>query len=129
MRNDTTSSAALVAATRVPVQGEPNDDRERIAAILQLRHPGNMYSTCERDADAILAAGFSRATVPDAATELRAERDAAVAAIERVRALHRPLPNSASAMYPEPLCACGSGGYDECQTAAAMEPGETKTAG
>ena len=46
---------ALEAATRVPVQGEPNGDRERIAAILQLRHPGNMYSTCERDADAILA--------------------------------------------------------------------------
>lgn len=40
-------------------------DRDQIAAILQLRHPGNMYSTCERDADAILAAGFSRATVPD----------------------------------------------------------------
>lgn len=30
-----------------------------------------------------------RAAVPDAATELRAERDAAVAAIERVRAIHR----------------------------------------
>lgn len=66
---------ALEAATRVPVQGEPNHDRERIAAILQLRHPGNMYSTCERDADAILAAGFSRATAPDTAS----------AAIERIR--------------------------------------------
>ena len=62
-------------ATRVPVQGEPNDDRERIAVILQLRHLDNMYSTCERDAEAILAAGFSRATVPDARDHLHAKCD------------------------------------------------------
>lgn len=84
--------------------GEPNDDREWIAAILQLRHPGNMYSTCERDADAILAAGFFRATVPDAATEAKnawhlssdvwqaralkaeAERDAALAELAKADA-------------------------------------------
>ena len=47
---------ALEAATREPSE----DDRERIAVILQLRHPDNMYSTCERDAEAILAARFSR---------------------------------------------------------------------
>lgn len=126
---------------------ESEDDRERIAAILQLRDPGNMWSTCERDADAILAAGFSRAASPDAATELvdairwtveyvgndvlpalkgwswfdalmehapevaqsfvdnpihfpkpneaEAERDAALAAIERLNARHRKIEASA----------------------------------
>lgn len=105
---------ALEAATRDPVQGEPNDDREALIAVfertpgdepgaLEGARPGEMHRAwSDYMADAILAAGFSRATVPDAATEgiLRiarrdalsviaadavAERDAALAAIERVR--------------------------------------------
>ncbi len=105
---------ALEAATRVPVHGEPNDGatQDRIAEIactaLGHRQGGDECMTDYAIADAILAEfpGFSRATVPDAATEelLRiargdasrfedeavdaiAERDAALAAIERVRAL------------------------------------------
>ena len=93
----TAAADALEAATRVPVQGEPNDDRELLRIILT-----DTWSTETRtqNIDAILAAGFSRATVPDAASGGdyhegleegikigRAERDAALAAVDRVRAI------------------------------------------
>ena len=84
--------AALEAATRVPVQGEPNDDREALARALFIASDDFAYADrmanawdapgphgrqrWYRYADAVLAAGFSRATVPDAAN----------AAIARVRA-------------------------------------------
>ena len=54
-------------------------------------------------ADAILAAGFSRAAVPDAATGLRAEHDAALAALERVRA-----EADAYAEQPDVMEPCGA---------------------
>lgn len=117
---------ALEAATRERVQGEPNDDREALARVLYIARddfalPDRMAKAWDapgphgrqrwyRYADAVLAAGFSRASVPDAATEEKfkkaeafdkavalserrqtlleeaeAERDAALAAIERVR--------------------------------------------
>lgn len=91
-------------------------------------YPSVAFATDETIADAILAAGFSRAAVPDAATweleraydlidlrefeiddlheiiiELRAERDAALAAIERVRAEAR-----AYAAQPDVLEPCGA---------------------
>lgn len=109
---------ALESATRVPVQGEPNDDREVLAYAL-FRHADmtrewrNFGEHVRKHwleyADAVIELGFSRATVPDAATEeLQAdrdsleerntqlgnqlaavldERDAALAAVERVRAV------------------------------------------
>lgn len=124
---------ALEAATSVPVQGGLNDDREALHWCLGAI-PGHVWDELHEIGDvtgiidAILAAGFSRATVPDAATDARehlhakcdcvpdlgpahchlcsnvkgstvpwgeceavvAERDAAVAAIERVRAIHAP---------------------------------------
>lgn len=113
---------ALEAATRVPVQGEPNDDREALARVLYIASDDFAFADrmakawdapgahgrqrWYRYADAILTAGFSRAVVPDAATEAKnawhlaadvwqaralkveAERDAALAAVERVRAIH-----------------------------------------
>ena len=107
-----------LAATRVPVQGKPNDDREVLAYAL-FRHADmtrewrNFGEHVRKHwleyADAVIELGFSRATVPDAATEeLQAdrdsleerntqlgnqlaavldERDAALAAVERVRAV------------------------------------------
>ena len=52
-------------ATRVPVQGEPNDDREVLDNVLiDAREAGDGLSAVR---NRILAAGFSRATVPDAA--------------------------------------------------------------
>lgn len=109
---------ALEATTRVPVQGEPNGDREVLQDLLDTHTKqldtgaccGWVFSSPLEQylhwADAILAAGFSRATVPDATTEreleavkehrekwmarafrAETERDATVAAIERVRAI------------------------------------------
>jgi hypothetical protein len=43
-----------------------------------------------------------------------------VTVLEQVRELHRPRPNSVSALYPEPLCECGQD-YSECETAAALD--------
>ena len=57
----------------------------------------------------------------DEHAETWARAESAEETIERVRALHYPLPNSASAMYPKPLCACSSGEYDECPTVAALD--------
>ena len=105
------------------VQGEPNDDRGTLMEAMKRGekvrqaawsaygqepdgegtkpHSDNWYR-----AEALMAAGFSRATVPDAATEAKnawhlssdvrqaralkaeAERDAALAALGRVAALH-----------------------------------------
>ena len=66
---------ALEAATRVPVQGEPNDDREALIDKIVMTDlsdfAGTDMSMINAAADAILAAGFSRATVPDAATEAK----------------------------------------------------------
>ncbi len=117
-------------AARVPVQGEPNDDRENLITERTYGH-GSITLTHYRSSgrigvvqrgensvmdvtdllvflqDSGLDEDFSRATVPDAATEiaqaksdlktvaevsratfdkLKAERDAAVAVIERVQA-------------------------------------------
>lgn len=104
-----------LAAARVPVRGEPNDGatQDRIAEIactaLGHRQGGDECMADYAIADAILAEFpvLSRATVPDAATEeafkkavalserrqtlleeAEAERDAALAAIGRVLALH-----------------------------------------
>ena len=148
--------AALVAATHVPVQGEPNDDRGTLMEAMKRGekvrqaawsaygqepdgegtkpHSDNWYR-----AEALMAAGFSRATVPDAATpqkaeakiadlvyenaSLKAERDAAVAALERVRAIHRQLP-VVSTGFP-PLTAdsvyCANGCDAPCETGAALD--------
>ena len=63
---------ALEAAARVPVQGEPNDDREAlIEALVEDAWEGH-DEVLDRDhldliAGAVIDAGFSRATVPDAA--------------------------------------------------------------
>ena len=108
---------ALEAATRVPVQGKPNDDREAKAEALAEWQDGNsmrQYSEWYTSWEDGYDAGFSRAPMPNAATEelarikplfenlsreypnecnkrvkAEAERDAAVAAVERVRAIHR----------------------------------------
>ena len=132
--------AALVAAARAPVQGEPNDDREEILrkALEHVREVGESglagpyVHDLPKDVDsnwgwlqtmwpvvvAVDIALASRTTVPDAATETcgaravggwcvlprahnmgqldipenhrsaEAECDAALAAIERVRAIH-----------------------------------------
>ncbi|NLA65115.1 MAG: hypothetical protein GX862_04165 [Leucobacter sp.] len=96
---------------------EPNDDREALkriaeeASVQRLKDSieewrkaiGSACGTFPDDwelefwhagyrhgANAMIEHQLSRATVSDAANELRAERDAAVAAIERVRAIHRP---------------------------------------
>ena len=75
----TAAADALEAATRVPVQGEPTDDREALIDVVKRnRHvvkrmsdgyPSVVFVTDETIADAILAAGFSRAAVPDAAPQ------------------------------------------------------------
>ena len=66
---------AQLAATSVPVQGEPNDDREVLDNVLiDAREAGDGLSAVR---NRILAAGFSRATVPDAATAAL-KREAAV---------------------------------------------------
>ena len=57
------------------------EDRERLAEILQSRHPDNMYRTCERDAEAILAAGFSRAGALYATSPDNTEAVEAVASV------------------------------------------------
>lgn len=88
----TAAADALEAATRQPSE----DDREVLRSIL-LDHLRGIDVSCMEAA--ILAAGFSRAAVPDTATEGdyhegleegtkigRAERDAALAAVDRVRA-------------------------------------------
>jgi len=106
------SDKELIAAARQPADG----DREALVRVVA-NHPIAPLMRLGGDAgyplaDAILAAGFSRAAVPDAATEelerikplfenlsreypnecnkrvkAEAERDAALAALERVRAV------------------------------------------
>ena len=66
---------ALEATTRVPVQGEPNDDRE---ALNHIRVTAKANARWRR---------LANKTIRDA----EAERDAALAAIERVRAIHLPV--------------------------------------
>ena len=71
---------ALEAATRDPSE----DDREVLIDVVKRNrsvvkrmsdgYPSVAFATDETIADAILAAGFSRSTVPDAATELRDDR-------------------------------------------------------
>ena len=97
------------AATRVPVQGEPNVDREVLDNVLiDAREAGDGLSAVR---NRILAAGFSRATVPDAAT----------AAIERVRAIIKPhigwqLRRAAKFGRTKPDCGC-----EKCQINAALD--------
>ena len=170
---------ALEAAARVPVQGEPNDDREELERILIALHPdASDWELCFA-VDAILA----RATVPDASTEAkqpegwsnddanaafeeadnrfgnwrggerhefadgcyngfklgaewqkaretfisykaiadeaRAERDAAHAAIERVRALHS-VAYSGNSRSPNAFCATCITSWP-CPTVAALD--------
>lgn len=69
---------------------------------------------------------FIAAVDPATVLALLERLEQAEMTIERVRALHYPLPNSASAMYPKPLCACSSGGHDECPTVAALDTGKEK---
>lgn len=112
--------AALRAANMLLEPGAPDaateGDRESLSDLLFYSEMGRKIpmnqceSAADKTADAVLAAGFSRATVPDAATEqakqelaacldlraywrgqsvkARTERDAALAAVERVRAIH-----------------------------------------
>lgn len=130
---------ALEAATRVPVQGEPND--ELIEYALDYIENGTMRPG-RREALRALA---SRATVPDAATEelLRiarrdasrfedeavgaiAERDAALAAVARVREIHAP-----DSVVSDACSECSDFGTDEhpvwlgvpwpCPTVAALD--------
>lgn len=75
---------AQLAATRVPVQGEPNDELIAEAldnVLIDAREAGDGLSAVR---NRILAAGFSRATVPDAATERY--KDAAEG--NRIRLVH-----------------------------------------
>ena len=60
-------------------------DKELISEALRWAngHPNR------RSSELMRALADALAAVPDAATELRAERDAALAAIERVRAIHK----------------------------------------
>lgn len=44
---------------------------------------------------------------------------AALAALDRVRELHTPVPNSTSALHPAPLCSCG--GQWPCPTIRALD--------
>lgn len=114
---------ALEAATRVPVQGEPDDDREEllwnIEDRLKLLEAGareplirKMAWTEGSTAEVLAIVGelrgwvamLSRVTVPDAAT----------AAIERVRAIHWV----AVDWDGEKTCACG---LLDCPTIAALD--------
>lgn len=155
---------ALEAATSVPVKGEPNDDREVLAKVMdtlayyhcraenpKADHPRMGYHAMSEDqreflqerqreaAEEILRMipALSRATVPDAATEAfdkavalserrqtlleeaEVERDAAVAALERVRALH-PVAYSGNSRSRNAFCAtCTTSG--PCPTVAALD--------
>lgn len=118
-------------------------DRESLSQLIALGlddtknlgdWPQDYQDEMHQAADVILAAGFSRATVPDAATatvkvqvefvgdllieELKRERDAALAAIERVRAIHsrgETRPGEYFCAYP----ACE--GYWPCPTVKALD--------
>ena len=153
--------AADALSTRQPTE----DDREAIAKALCEGADTCWNDLTEqelvwhyRDAESVLAAGFSRATEPDAATErgrqveaelrdmlrvdipsLKAERDAALAAIERVRAIHGPSDEfPAGCDYCERLTPCSTRAaldgapeldpYDDfCPTCDAPNPGHTET--
>ena len=171
---------ALEAATRVPVRGEPSDDREGLITERTYGH-GSITLTHYRSSgrigvvqrgensvmdvtdllvflqDSGLDEDLSRAAVPDAATgeldkvtldrlqelaeergydkgfaagwksggrtadllapklrKAQAERDAALAAIERVRAIHEQHPR-----WPDKCGGCD--GYYPCATAAALD--------
>lgn len=105
--------AALEAATRVPVQGEPNDDMEARKIAEKLfpldgSEPATVFEARRRTVEAIR---LSRATVPDAAT----------AAIERVRAIIKPhigwqLRRAAKFGRTKPDCGC-----EQCQIHAALD--------
>ena len=62
--------------------------------------------------------GFRRVAEKDNAY-LIGERDAALSTIAKVEALHQPLPNTVSAMFPRPLCSCDAI-FEECETARAL---------
>ena len=106
-------------ALRTEAQGEPNDDREALARALYIASDDFAFADRQakawdapgphgrqrwyRYADAVVAAGFSRATVPDAAT----------AALERVRVIHSE--DEVNARYLPDCCA------DECDHDACPE--------
>jgi hypothetical protein len=43
-----------------------------------------------------------------------------VSPLRQIRELHRPRPNSVSAMYPDQMCECGEE-YKDCPTAAVLD--------
>lgn len=80
------------------------------------------YGNLERDdAENIADAAIDAIGLADRLAVRITSPDAATSAIERVRAIHFPLPNSTSALPPKPECNCGSGNYDECPTIAALD--------
>lgn len=117
------------------------------ADALEARQPREAIFEDDRDfeLEAVLREGFSRAAVPDAATEelerahdlidlrefeidnlheliteLRAERDAALAAIERVLAIHQK--RGASWPHSGGVYVCGAdNGLWPCPTVAALD--------
>ena len=116
----TAAADALEAATRVPVQGEPNDAAEQVVRGALL-HMGDMLPSDVADlvVERLRKRGLlaSHATVPDAATEGdyhegleegskigRGERDAALAAVDRVRVLH-PVAYSGNSRSRNAFCA------------------------
>ena len=62
------------------------------------------------------------------ADKARAERDAALSTVAKVRELHQPAWDSVSAMYPTPLCGCGEE-YRECPTVQVLPPSLAINAG
>ena len=66
--------------------------------------------------------------VVDALVSVRAERDAALSTVAKVRELHQPAWDSVSAMYQTPLCGCGEE-YRECPTVQVLPPSLAINAG
>ena len=102
--------SAREAATRVPVQGEPNNGQEAIDAEAFKQYPArDNFGVPDLRVFAFKAGAewaFSRTTVPDAAN----------AAIARVRAIHRPtLPG-----YGPKACVHDGRGWP-CETMAALD--------
>ena len=66
--------------------------------------------------------------IVDALVSVRAERDAALSTVAKVRELHQPAWDSVSAMYQTPLCGCGEE-YRECPTVQVLPPSLAINAG
>lgn len=125
-------ASGALAATRVPVQGEPNDDRETLRDEFR-SYLGDEIYVSSRDYSAwahgtmglddfslaadddeiiesLVSIALSRSTVPDAATE----------AIDRVRAIHKSELVNADYGGTRSICIACERPYP-CQTIAALD--------